>query len=381
MARFRLSRTISRYVSLEYLFSFLVAFLFFFIVFFINQILLLAEDILSKEVAFRYVVLLIFYSLPSIIAITFPFATLVGALMAIGRFSADNEMLAMKASGIPDRRVFLPILVFSIVFALISFFMNDYFLPAGTVKFGNLYRKIIYANPALELDSYSIKRYQDSFIVTGEVKGKTINNIIIFDKADRNDRRILSASSAQLTENIGSRGVISLSLNDVFLHTVKDKKIGDFEYSFSKNLVYNILLKDLSISIQSLTPREMSSMDIYSEIRKKDKELSDQKQNLVSESRKKLFELANYYRHEIMQKTEVPLPESLERMNRILNDIHSLKNRDVQDRNLQFYWLELHKKFSIPFGCISFIFLAFPLGLLAKRAEGLSALELDLLFL
>jgi lipopolysaccharide export system permease protein len=39
-----------------------------------------------------------------------------------------------------------------------------------------------------------------------------------------------------------------------------------------------------------------------------------------------------------------------------------------KDRNLLNYRLEYYKKFSIPFGALSFVFLAVPLGLLAKKS-------------
>ena len=38
------------------------------------------------------------------------------------------------------------------------------------------------------------------------------------------------------------------------------------------------------------------------------------------------------------------------------------------DRTLSLYWLEFYKKFSIPFGAFSFIFLAVSLGLMAKKS-------------
>ena len=85
------------YIAKEYLFSFLVSFLFFFFLFFINQMLVIARDVLSKQVDFGSTLLLIVYALPAIVALAFPFASLVGAMMAVGRFSSDNEMTAMQA--------------------------------------------------------------------------------------------------------------------------------------------------------------------------------------------------------------------------------------------------------------------------------------------
>ena len=94
----------------EFLFGFVVCFFFFFAVFFVNQILLMAEDILSKRAPLKDVILLLIYAMPSVIAMSFPFASLVGALMAAGRLSSDNEMLAAMAAGIAPRRIFVPFL-------------------------------------------------------------------------------------------------------------------------------------------------------------------------------------------------------------------------------------------------------------------------------
>ena len=40
----------------------------------------------------------------------------------------------------------------------------------------------------------------------------------------------------------------------------------------------------------------------------------------------------------------------------------------IFDRTLQIYRLEYYKKFSIPFACLSFIILAFPVGLYTRRS-------------
>jgi len=44
------------------------------------------------------------------------------------------------------------------------------------------------------------------------------------------------------------------------------------------------------------------------------------------------------------------------------------RDRRLVDRNLQLYLLEFHKKFSIPFACLIFVFFAFPTALLARRS-------------
>ena len=95
------SGLLTRYVAREFLLSVLVSFLFFFSIFFINVLLVTATDIMAKQVPLGDVALLVLYSLPQIIHLAFPFATLLGALMALGRLRADRSSLRCRppASG------------------------------------------------------------------------------------------------------------------------------------------------------------------------------------------------------------------------------------------------------------------------------------------
>ena len=61
-----------RHSAREYLLSFVVAFIFFFFIFFINQILLLAQKILIKQVDYRSVLSLVLLSVPQFLLYTFP---------------------------------------------------------------------------------------------------------------------------------------------------------------------------------------------------------------------------------------------------------------------------------------------------------------------
>ncbi|MDR0587063.1 MAG: LptF/LptG family permease, partial [Treponema sp.] len=144
-----LSKTIFLHIVKETLFAFIVCFLFFFFVFFVNQLLLMAGQILSKRVPLFQVALLVFYALPSIIALAAPFASLSGTLMTIGRLSTDNEILVLLSSGVSYGNIIGPALFVGIAISFISFFANDILLPAGTIQFSRLYRRIAVSSPGL----------------------------------------------------------------------------------------------------------------------------------------------------------------------------------------------------------------------------------------
>jgi len=360
--------TLYLYIAREFFLSFFVSFLFFFFIFFINQLLLMAEDILSKQVPFPYVIRLIFYSLPSIIAISFPFATLVGTLMTYGRFSSDNEILAMKCSGITYNRIFLPVLIIGFLFSFVSFFVNDYLLPVGTINFTKLYREMIYKNPEVELDSYSIKYFQDSIIITGKVTEKNIDNLIILEKDKEGNKRFILADKAKINDSFEDSGVLSFELDSVLDQKSAKRNRGEFQYSEADRMEYNILLRDITSSIRNPGPREMSSLDVYKDIKVKELRY---KEKVLIQKNKTLMYLAGLY-GEWVKMNQVANPMDLNpyhtSLERSLSQYLDNLNTKIHDRSLQIWKLEFYQKFSIPFSCLPFVILAFPLGLFTKRS-------------
>jgi lipopolysaccharide export system permease protein len=358
---------VARYVLAEFLFSFLVSFLFFFFIFFVNQLLVMAEEIFSKKVPFWDVVLFVLYSLPAILALAVPFGALLGALMAVGRFSSDNELLAMRACGLPLRRVLLPLLAMGLVLSLVSFAFNDYFLPLGNLRLGGMYRKILYSNPSIELEPYSVKAYRDAVLITGAVEGQQIRDLAIIDKNDQNQKRVITAARGRLSEEEGQRGVISIRLEDVFSHARSASDPKRYEYSTARTMIYNILLRDISVGFINPTPREMRAVDVWRRIQELEQTQAAARREQVREADKALLEMAGAGRY--LRDGGGQLSASgLEGARRAYERYLAVSRKRVTDRNLQLHELEFHKKFSIPFSCLVFVLFAFPAGMLARRS-------------
>ena len=200
------------YIVKEMLLYFFVCFLFLFFIFFVNNILLLAEDVLSKQAPFKDVALLMLYSLPAVIANAAPFAALIGTLMGIGRFVNDLEFLSMNALGVSPRFLMLPVLLVGLAVSIVSFFTNDVLLPASAVNFRRVYWDIATSTPALELSSYSIKRNRNAVVVTGLIQEGKIHNLLIVDKNADKAFRILGTQTAEIEKSDDPSIVMSLNM-------------------------------------------------------------------------------------------------------------------------------------------------------------------------
>lgn len=305
-----------RYLVKELLLYFSIAFLFFFMIFFVNQILLLAEDILKKRVPVADVTRLIVYSLPAIIAQSSPFATLVGFLMCLGRIMTENEVLIIRASGQNYAVFVIPVIILGLVISVASFFVNDYLLPVGMINYNKLSREIIRSNPAVEIEAHSIKHLNDATIAIGDVKDGVVSDIVFFDRSSGKKERIVVAGESRLSSAKKEGVLMQLNMSESVVAFIDTEVRTTFDVLSASLATLNIFDSSVFGGSYSTSPREMTFYDLARKIR-------DMKQD-----------------------------------------------ESVAKQMLNRYIMEYNKKFSLPFGSIFFAFLALPLAFLFGKHNG-----------
>jgi lipopolysaccharide export system permease protein len=79
---------------------------------------------------------------PAILVKTFSMAVLLAALLAFGRLSSDSEIVALRASGASIARIVRPVMVFSLIIAVVTFVFNETVVPAATTRSSVITNKI-----------------------------------------------------------------------------------------------------------------------------------------------------------------------------------------------------------------------------------------------
>ncbi|NQT58003.1 MAG: YjgP/YjgQ family permease [Bacteroidetes bacterium] len=354
--------TLYVYISKEYIFAFFVSFSFFFSIFFINQLLVIAKNILIANVDIIDVFRIILYSIPVILSFTFPFASLTGASMAIGQLASQNELLALRASGISFKRIFTPVIIISLLFTSFSFILNDIFQPLGTIKYKELYRELLYRNPDLELKSHSVTRFGNTFFITGEVKDSEVNNLMILEQSPTG-LSVVSSQAASFSESEMSDDLITIKLDYVEGFSPRSKAIGDYDFFTSESMEYNLLLNTVSYNFMGVTPNDMSIRDLLAEI----KELNFNETETKSEAaeRIKIYKYMSYYNYyqDILHYQPTDFTNTTDSW---LNYQASV-SADLRSKKLQYYKIELYKKTALPAACAALVFFAFPLSAIRLR--------------
>ena len=97
-----------------------------------------ATDLLVKGVPLPTVMLIVIYSLPSVVTQTFPMAMLLGALLAFGRLSIDKEIVAIYAAGINFPRAIRMVWIMGIIVSGVAFLWNDFVVPPASRNYVEL---------------------------------------------------------------------------------------------------------------------------------------------------------------------------------------------------------------------------------------------------
>jgi lipopolysaccharide export LptBFGC system permease protein LptF len=125
-------RILDEYVLREMAGPFAFALAAFFLFWFANIFVLAADYIVNKGASPFLVMRFLVFRIPQATPLAFPFACLFGTLLGFGRLAADNEISAMRTSGVPFRRIiFLPVLA-GLAVTVVSFLVNEKIAPVTT---------------------------------------------------------------------------------------------------------------------------------------------------------------------------------------------------------------------------------------------------------
>ena len=352
---------------------------------FVNFLLRAIDRFLGKGLDLITILEYLFLNLAWILALSVPMAVLLATLMTFGRLSEDNELNAMRASGIGFLSIMRAPILFAIIITLVLIYFNNFILPEMNFKArllsGDIYRKRPDMNiePGIFLDN--LPDY--SMIVGGKSKKGIMTDVRIFSKGSKEAQTSIHANSGNLN-----------TLEDAFLLTLYDGEIhelGQKDYTNYRRIIFdkhviNIPAKDLLLNRRDSTNRSDREMTVPMMLRKINsyekrlnivyKRLSGNFFRTIGDSilpssieQGKQFIENNLYK--IRNNTTLTKAQIIKKEKRIKNLERQINNEfnliKSYKKSKNKYGVEIHKKFSIPFACVLFVLLGAPLGVMSKK--------------
>lgn len=196
------------------------------------------DDLMGKGIETIYIVELLFYVSASLIPLALPLAMLLSSIMTIGNLSENNELTALKASGLSLYRILRPYTALVLIIAMATFLFANYVIPVANYK----WRSLIYdfQNTKIasiivpgvytrELEGYAIKANE-------KLPDGTFVGLTIHDKTGLNQLKTVKAERANLYKSDNGKYLFFNLKNG---HIIEEMMIQAPIFDSDGNRIYN----------------------------------------------------------------------------------------------------------------------------------------------
>ena len=321
----KLNAVINRYILKEIFPPYILSIAFLLFIFLMTTMLRITDLVVNYRVGMDIVFWLMVYAIPFFLGFVLPMSSMLAILLAFLKMSSDNEIIALKASGISIYKLIWPVLFFCLF---------NFAATAGMTLFGVPWGKS--ATRALSLDlktsSYGALLKERSFnqkfanmmvyVNKADPQTNTLTDIFI---EDRNNRGMVLTVTAPRGQMVGSDEDNTFHLR-LYEGTINQTKLANKSTHTIHFDTYDVRL-DLTHALKAARNRSKDEEEMsFSELR------------------------------------------------------HHLRQAKKRDRQYFQTLLEFHKKLSLPFACISLGILAIPLGLRSKSSKRSFGVGLGIIF-
>jgi len=175
------------------------------------------DDLMGKGIELSVVIELIFYASAGLIPLALPLAILLSSVMTFGNLSENNELTALKSSGMSLYRIIQPLFMLVLVIALFTFYFSNYVIPVANLKWHTIIWDIqntkisAVITPGVynhEFTGYAIK--------VDEGKDNKFKGILIHDHTLPNEIKTIRAKSGKLYKAVNGK-VLFFELKDGYV--------------------------------------------------------------------------------------------------------------------------------------------------------------------
>jgi lipopolysaccharide export system permease protein len=201
----------------------------------VNQVAKQFGNLVGKGLPWGVIFEVFVLTIPFIVAMTLPMAVLVAVLYAFSHLAADNEVTAMKASGVSVGRLLAPVLGGATLVGVIALAWNDQLLPRSNHRLRTLLVDIQRKKPTFQLKEQVINEVVPGqfFLRAARIDpaSNKLKDVTIYDLEDAERRRIITADSGRMAYTPGGTDLY-LTLLDGEIQEVKRVEPGQFNRTF-----------------------------------------------------------------------------------------------------------------------------------------------------
>jgi lipopolysaccharide export system permease protein len=141
----------------------------------------------------------ILYVIPYSLIFTIPWALLTAILLVFGRMSADNELTALRMTGMSTPRICLPVFILAVLMSGVCYWVNVELAPLAKAKMKRLFYDLALDNPAMLFQPGKVlDKFPGYRIYTRERKDNKLKDVEIIKTTMGKDEFYIRAERAEV---------------------------------------------------------------------------------------------------------------------------------------------------------------------------------------
>lgn len=181
----------------------------------LGNLVKLTDLVINRGVNIQSVIKLFLFMTPFLLTYTLPIAALTAVLLSLGRLSSDNEIVAIKASGVNLFTLILPLLIVGLILSLILVVFNDRVIPYAHFASKKTLMEVGIKNPTAALEpGVFIDSFQNYILFIYRIDENKLTNIRIYQpQSDAKSTRTIVAKHGEFI-SLPEQNMIKLKLMD-----------------------------------------------------------------------------------------------------------------------------------------------------------------------
>ncbi len=379
-------RTLTKYTLRQLVAPFLFAITALTLLMLLDQLAKRFGALIGKGLGWRIIVEVFALTIPFIFAVIVPMAVLVAVLYTFNRMAADNEISAMKASGVSLFRLTVPVLLLAALVALGLVWFNDTILPETNHKLQLLTQSIGRKSPTFALKERVVNEVvrRQLFLQALRIDQETsrLEDVTIWDVTRPPSMRTIFADSGTMQFN-ESQTDLYLTLYDGVVNETDGESDTEFQRTWFEVQFLRIPSIANELERQESERRGDREMSIDS-LRARARESLERADAAERTSRALALAYTGQLLGNLVGADTLPPDSSAAamtgwrsggRLTSPTSAANTFRSQATQqDRHVkdaQKYEVEYWKKYSIPFACIVFVLIGVPIAV-RYRQGGIS---------
>ena len=183
-------------------------------VFMLGNLINIANLVINKGVDIWSVSKLFVLMIPYLMIWLLPMATLIATLLSMGRFSSDNEIIAIRSSGINIFKLILPLLIVGLILSLILVVFNDRVVPYAHFATRKTLVDVGSKNPAAALEpGVFINSFEKYVLFIYRIEENKLFNVRIYQPEEGKPTRTIVSKRGEFIA-IPEKNMVKLKLID-----------------------------------------------------------------------------------------------------------------------------------------------------------------------